>query len=463
MIESFDYDLIVIGAGPGGYVAAIRASQLGMKTAIVEKDQLGGVCLNWGCIPSKSLIHQAKSFSLIKNLQKMKITIDPSTFDYSIVQKNSRIVAKKLSKGVAYLMKKNAIAVINGTGFIDSEHTVKVNSIDKITGAKILIATGSSPVDIPSFPCDEKKILSSTGFLNLTELPKSVVILGAGAIGIECAYILASFGVEVTIVEMLDKILPFSDQEIVNVLRKALRKKRIKIIINTRAESYSYSDGKCFVKVSDNQGEKIIEAEKVLVAIGRKPNTESIGLDNIGIETEKGFIPVGDYYQTSVKNVYAIGDVVKTPLLAHVASKEGEIAVEHMADYKTNSTINLDLIPSIVYCEPQVAGFGLTEEMATDRGFAFDKAVFPYRGIGKAVATEEAEGMVKIIYDKTNKDILGGHIVGSEASELIHELLLAKKAKLRPEDIAEMIHAHPSLSEGIKEAASIIEGKAIHI
>lgn len=298
----------------------------------------------------------------------------------------------------------------------------------------------------------------------LEKLPKDILILGAGAIGIEFAHILNAFGVEVHVVEMMDNILPLEDKEVVEVLYKALQKRGIEFNLSSKALSMSKKDdGRVEVEIEDSKGNKSKrEVEKVLVAVGRKANTQDIGLENIGIETQNDFIPVGDYYETETPGVYAIGDVVNSPLLAHVASKEGEIAVEHMAGENPEPRIHPHTIPSAVYCEPQIASFGYTEEEAKEKGISFEKAVFPYRGAGKSVAIEKPEGMVKILFDASTREILGGHIVGAEATELIHELLLAKWGELLPEDIATMIHAHPTLTEAVLEAARTVEGWAIH-
>ena len=464
MDMKYDYDLLVIGSGPGGYVAAIRASQLGLKTAVIEKDKPGGVCLNVGCIPSKALINQAEIYRNRDLLVNMGIKLDETGFDYSKVFKKSRKAANTLAKGVEYLLKKNKVDLIMGEGFIEASNRVKVG--DKSLGAKnIIIATGSSPRQITGFPIDEKKVLSSTGALMLEELPKDIVILGAGAIGMEFAYILNSFGVEVHVVEMMDSILPLEDKEAVRILQRALQRRGIKFHTSTRALSMEEKDDdKILVTLEDAKGNRTEkEAEKILVAVGRKPNTDGIGLENLGIETNRGFVPVGDYYQTKVEGVFAIGDIVDSPLLAHVASKEGEIAAEFIAGRAPEPRIDPNTIPSAVYCEPQIASFGYTEEGAIKEGLAYEKAVFPYRGAGKSVAIEKPEGMVKILYDPVTHELLGGHIVGAEATELIHELLLAKWGELLPGDIAGMIHAHPTLTEAVMEAARSADGWAIHM
>jgi dihydrolipoamide dehydrogenase len=458
------YDLAVIGAGPGGYVAAIRARQLGLKTAVIEKDKPGGVCLNVGCIPSKALIHQAEIFRSAGPLAELGIKTDLSGFDYGKVFKKSRLAADRLSKGVQYLLKKNGIDYIQGTAKFISPHEISVDGAKTISAAHVIVATGSRPREIPGFKFDEKTIISSTGALMLEKLPKRLLILGAGAIGMEFAHIMNSFGVEVTVVEMLDRVLPIEDGETVAVIVKDFTGRGIKMLTSTKAAGMETTSTGVKVRLEGKGGESTtIEADQVLVAVGRAPNTEDLGLEAIGVALEKGFVKTGDYYETSVKDVYAVGDIVPTPLLAHVASKEGEIAVEHIAGKSPIPRIPADEIPSAVYCEPQIGSFGITEEEAKSRGVKYEKAVFPYRGVGKAVASESPEGLVKIIFDPESREILAAHVAGAQATEIIHEILLAKHGELLPADIAEMVHAHPTLSEGVMEAARAAEGWAIHI
>ena len=464
MSQTEEYDLIVLGGGPAGYSSAIRASQLQMKVAIVEKDQLGGVCLNVGCIPSKSLIHNATLFNSTEELKKLGVGIDFTHFDYKKVQSKSRRAALLLSKGVQYLIKKNNITLYPLEGRIKSQHEISLSDGCVIKGKYILIATGSTSKELPGFPFDEESVLSSTGFLMQEKLPKSIIILGAGAIGIEFAYILNAFGVNVTLVEALDNVLPGEDEEIIQVLTASYKKKGIKILAKTSAQSMIKSDQGVHVTVENREGEQQkLSAEQVIVSVGRSLNTVNIGLEEVNIKTENGFIPVKDYYQTDIDNIYAVGDIINTPMLAHVASKEGEIAVEHMAGLNPEPKINPHEIPFAVYSEPQIARFGYSEQNANDSGIPYKKSVFPYRGVGKSVAIEKSEGMIKILTDPDNHEILGAHIVGSEATELIHEVLLAKSMKLSPNQIADMIHAHPTLSEGIMEVMKSVDGRAIHI
>jgi len=464
MAETYDYDVVVIGSGPGGYVAAIRASQLGLKACVIEKGKTGGVCLNIGCIPSKALIHQAEIFRSIGDLKNMGVTVDASTLDYSAVFAKSRKAADTLSKGVEFLLKKNKIDLIQGYGRIPSPHEVSVDGEKKVKGRFIVIATGSRPRSIPGFDFDNDRVISSDGGLMLERLPKSIIILGGGYIGVEFAHIMNAFGVEVTIVELLDRLIPIEDEESSTVLQRAFRRRKIGMYTSTKAVSLEKGGDNVTVKVETKDGEqKSLEAEKLLVVVGRAPNTEDIGLDAIGIETEKGFIPVGDFYTTSVQSVYAIGDVVQTPQLAHVASKEGEIAAEHMAGKNPLPRIDPLQIPSGIFCEPQVASFGYKEYQLIAENIPYSKAIFPIRGAGKSVAIERTDGMVKILFDPETSEILGAHIAGAEATELIHEVLLAKSTELLPADIAGMIHAHPTLSEAVMEAMRSAEGWAIHI
>ncbi|MFP4153095.1 MAG: dihydrolipoyl dehydrogenase [Alkalispirochaeta sp.] len=462
-MAEYDYDLLVIGTGPGGYVSAIRASQLGMKAAVIEKEAPGGVCLNWGCIPSKALIHQAEIARYADDLVKMGASVDMSGVDYGKVHKKSRDAASKLSKGVQALLKKNKVEYIEGTGEFVSAHEVSIDGKKTVSAKNVLIATGSRSREIPGFEFDGKKVLSSRDILGITTLPKKLVILGAGAIGMEFAYVMSSFGVEVTVVEMLDQLLPLEDADAVDVIAKAFKRYGVTTMTGTKAKSLDKSGKGIKLTVEDASGtESEIAADMILVAVGRSPNSEGIGLEKIGVGTERGFVTVGDYYQTSVPGVYAIGDVIASPLLAHVASKEGEIAVEHMAGRAPERKIDPSLIPSAVYCEPEIGSFGLTEKKAKEQGVDYEAVTFPYRGAGKSVAVEKSEGLVKIIVAKETREILGAHVVGYNATELVHELLLARAAELLPEDIATMIHAHPTLSEAVMEGARAVEGWAIH-
>jgi dihydrolipoamide dehydrogenase len=468
-MSTYTYDLAVIGGGPGGYVAAVRAAQLGLKTVVIEKDKLGGVCGNWGCIPSKALIHQAEAFHSIAHLEHMGVKVDVSGLDYSKVQAKSRAAADGSGKGTAFLMKKNKIEVVAGTAVVTGAHEVTVNGSQKLSAAAVLVATGSRPRELPGMEFDEKQVLSSTGALSLTSLPKSLLILGSGAIGMEFAYILNAFGVEVTVVEMMPRILPVEDHETAAVVEKAFVKRGVKFHVGTKASALKKSNSGVELTIEKDGKTDLLKAEKILVAVGRVPNTENLGLEKLGVKLDRGFVTVKDYYETDAAGVYAIGDIVPSPLLAHVASKEGEIAVEHIASKlkgtKAPHEKKLDpmLIPGATYCEPQIASFGLTEEKAKEKKVAYQAYSFPFVGNGKAKAIDKTEGLAKVLIDPKTKEILGGHVVGIYATELVHELLLAKKAELLPEDIATMVHAHPTASEALMEAARGLEGWAIHI
>jgi len=462
-MANYDYDLLVLGAGPGGYVAAIRATQLGLKAGVIEKDKPGGVCLNIGCIPSKALIHQAELMRSAKELEQIGVKVDTSALDYGKVFAYSRKAADTLSRGVGFLLKKNKIDLIEGEGVITSAHEIEVKGHGKVSGENLLIATGSRPRSIPGFEFDEKTVLSSTGALMLEKLPKRICVLGGGAIGVEFAHIMDAFGVEVHLVEMLDQLLPLEDQEAVQILARSFKKRGIKIYTSTKASGYTKSGKVVKVNLEGRDGKQQLEVDQILLVVGRVPNTDGIGLETVGVRIEKGFIPVGDYYQSSAAGIYAIGDVVSSPALAHVASKEGEITAEHLAGHRTPARLDPHAIPGAVYCEPQLASFGYTEEAAKEAGLDFEKAVFPYRGAGKSVAVGKSEGILKLLVDKESREILGAHVVGAEATELIHEILLAKTAELLPEDIAGMIHAHPTLSEGVMEMARMAEGWVIHV
>lgn len=464
MKHKFDYDVVVIGGGPGGYVAAIRASQLGLKAAVIEKEKVGGVCLNVGCIPSKALIHQAERYRSLTEIEELGIGIDRSSFHYKKVFDKSRKAADTLSKGINFLLKKNKVDLFESMGRITGKNEVSLANGKKITGRNIVIATGSRSREIPGFAFDEKYVLSSTGILMQETLPDKILIIGGGAIGVEFAYIMHSFDVEVVLVEVLDRILPLEDEEVSTALARTFRKKGIRVMTGTKALSMSVKDRQVSVNMQDKKGkQETIFVDQVLVAVGRAPNSSGLGLEGMGIETDQGFIRVGDYYETTVPGIYAIGDVINTPLLAHVASKEGEIAVERMAGLNPPKRIDPMAIPSAVYCEPQVASFGYAEWRAKEESVEFGKSSFPFRGAGKSIAVEQPDGMVKVLFDPKTKEILGAHVIGANATELIHEILLAKTAELLPEDIATMVHAHPTLSEAVMESMRAAEGWAIHV
>ena len=461
--KQVNWDLAIVGAGPGGYVAAIRASQLGLKAVVIEKDKPGGVCLNWGCIPSKALIHQAELYLGAQALQSVGIGLDMSGFDYQKIYQKSRLAADTLSKGVEFLLKKNKVEWLRGHARIVGPNELQIEGGPKLRARYILIATGSRPAEIPGFKFDEQQVLSSTGLLMLQKLPKRLTILGAGVIGMEFAHVMNSFGVEVTVIEMLDRILPTVDGEVAEVLAKDMRRRGIRLLTASKALGLKRGAQSLSIPIEGPGGkQQTIEAEKLLVAVGRQPNSADIGLDRVSIPTERGFIVTGDYYRTAVDSIYAIGDVSPSPFLAHVASKEAEIAVEHIAGQNPISRLPEELIPSAVYTEPEIGSFGLTEEQLKERNIPYEKSVFPYRGAGKSVAVEQPAGLVKLLYEPATHELLAAHIVGKNATELIHELLLAKQSELLTEEIATMVHAHPTLSEAVMEAARGAEGWMIH-
>jgi dihydrolipoamide dehydrogenase len=408
-------DVAIIGAGPAGYVAGIRASQLGLNACIIEKEKAGGVCLNVGCIPSKSFIHQAGIFASQKALKQMGIRLDDSGFDFNKVIANSRSAVKTLVNGSAVktlvngverLLRKNKVKLITGTAKIAAKNAIVVDDGTELYAKNIVIATGSRPTQLPGFEFDEKQILSSNGMLKLQKLPENLLILGAGAIGCEFAYIMNCFGVEVLLVEMAEHILPFEDPDTVRVLAKTFADNGIKILTEARAISIEKTSKSVTVTVEEKAGSrKKLKAEMALCVFGRTPNTDNIGLENIGIKTERGYIPIGDYYQTKAKGVFAVGDIITTPQLAHVASKEAEIAIEYIAGHRSIPEIDPDTIVSAVYCEPEIAGFGLQEKEAQDNKIPYKKTVIPFVGVGKAIAIGKTAGLVKILSDPRINEI----------------------------------------------------------
>ena len=462
-------DVAIVGGGPGGYVAAIRAAQLGLAAVVVEKDALGGVCLNWGCIPSKSLIHHATEFRALADMEVLGVRIDRSAFDYAAVHARSREAAQRLTNGVGGLLRKNKVDVVKATATLSGPRTLALRGADGSAGTlaarNIILATGSRPMAVPGFEPDERDVLSSSGILAATKLPASLAILGAGAIGCEFAYVMNAFGVRVTLIEMAEHILPAEDFEVANVLDAALRKSGVDVRVKTRAVSWGKKDERLAVRVEADGKTEDIEVEKILAAFGRTPNTAGLGLETAGVKLDaRGYVVTGDYGQTSVKGIFAIGDIVASPSLAHVASKEGELAVEFIAGHASATTrVAEDTVPSAIYCEPQVAGLGLREDDAVRKGIRFKKSVFPFRAVGKAVAMGKTDGLVKLLCDPDTGEILGAHVAGSNATELIHEFVAARGAELVADDLAHAIHAHPTLAEGIMEAAKGISGKPIHI
>ncbi len=463
------YDVAVLGGGPGGYVAAIRASQLGYKTVVVEKDNLGGVCLNWGCIPTKSLLKNAEVYDLISNHSKdFGISVENVNFNFEKTIKRSRTVSKKIVKGVEYLFKKNKIDRVKGFGKLNSSKEINVfdedgNTIETIKAERIIIATGARPKSIPIIPVDREKIITSSEAMNLPEQPEELVIIGAGVIGIEFAYFYATIGTKVTVIEMMDSILPLEDKEVSDTLKKSLTKRGITFYNSAKVENVKIVNDKVEVLFEIEGSKEKITVDKVLNAIGVTSNIEGIGLKELGVETENGNIKIDkSTYQTNVENVFAIGDVIGQPCLAHVASAEGIHCVETFHG-KQLEDIDYSNVPGCTYCQPQVASIGLTEDKAIAEGHDIKVGRFPLSASGKAAAIGEREGFAKLIFDKKYGELLGAHLISSEATEMIAELSLAKSLEATEEAIASTIHAHPTLSEIIMEAAEDADGKAIHI
>ncbi len=470
MSQNQTYDVIVIGAGPGGYVAAIRAAQVGLKTAIVEKQWMGGVCLNVGCIPSKALLRNADIAHILRERGKeFGFSMDNLKLDYEVAVKRSRQVSDRLVRGVSFLMKKNKIDVFNGTGFVKARDTVQVTDKDgktqDIKTRNIILATGAKAATIPNVEIDGEKVVTYLEAILQTRLPKSIVIIGAGAIGIEFATVWNAYGSKVTIVEMLPRVLPLEDEETSGELAKAYKKRGIDILTSHRVMGIETTDSGVRVRVSAGEGEpeKTIEAEQALVAIGFKPNTRDIGMEEVGVKlSQRGFIEINERMETNVPGIYAIGDVTGQLLLAHVASAQGVIAAENIAGVDT-ITLNYKMMPRATYSNPQVASFGYTEAEAKELGYEVKVGRFPFQANGKALGLGDYGGFVKILTDSKYGEILGAHLVGPEVSELLPELTLAQMMELTPEEIARNVHAHPTLTEALMEAAENAEGHAINI
>ncbi len=461
-----EFDLIILGSGPGGYVAGIRAGQLGLKTAVIEKDaKLGGTCLHRGCIPTKALLHTASLLEEIRDAGDLGIEVGAPALDIVKAQARKQKVVDKNAKGIEFLFKKNKVTGIQGFGRLTGPNEVEVEAAggSKTTyGAKhIMIATGSVPRDVPIAPVDGERIVNSDHILELKKVPASLVVLGAGAVGTEFASIYHSFGSKVTLIEMLPRVLPIEDAEVSAELERHLRKRGIEVLAGTKMSSVEKTE--TGVRLRLEGGKKAeVEAEMLLVAIGRRPVTENIGLEALGIETERGYVKVNHLMQTNLPHIYAIGDVVNTPWLAHVASAEGILAAEHMAG-KAVRPINYDRVPSCTYCEPEVASVGLTEAKAKERGFDIQVGKFPFSALAKAAILGKTGGFVKVIRDTKYDEILGVHIIGPHATDLLAEACVALQMEGTDEELFRTMHAHPTLSEAVMEAAHGAHGHAIHI
>jgi dihydrolipoamide dehydrogenase len=459
------YDVVILGAGPGGYVAAIRAAQLGKTVAIIEKEYWGGVCLNIGCIPSKALLKNAEVAHTLQHRGKeFGFSLDNLTFDYKVAFKRSRQVSDRLVKGVGFLMKKNKITTYDGTGQLTDPHTIEValnsGGTETVRGENIIIATGARPRHLPGVAFDGKRVISYVEAILSDTLPKKVVIIGGGVIGVEFSYIWASYGVDVTIIEMMDRLLPNEEPEVSAVLEKAYKKLGVKLLVGTAVDNVAPTENGVTVTTKDGQ---TIEADQVMVAINFLPNVEKIGLDKSGVQlTERGAIAIDGHMRTNVNHIYAIGDVATEFRLAHIASAMGMVAAETIGGHPTHP-LDYIMMPRATYCIPQVASFGYTEAKAKELGYEVKVGQFPFIANGKALGAGERDGFIKIISDAKYGEILGAHMVGPEVTELLPELTLAQANELTAAEIARNVHAHPTLSEALMEAAHAVEGEAIHI
>ena len=463
------YEIAILGGGPGGYVAAIRAGQLGLKTIVIDTQPLGGICLNWGCIPTKSLLKNAEIYDNVKNHgDDFGIYAKDLSFDFGRIIKRSRDISERITKNVEMLVKKNKVDRIKGYGKLTSKNEIDIydeskKKIDSITADKIIIATGARPKTVSSIPVDKKNIITSTEAMSLEEQPKELIVIGAGAIGIEFAYFYNVLGTKVTVIEMLDNILPIEDKEVSQTLEKSFKKRGIEILTKAVVNKAVVKGKKVNVTVEVNGETKELSADKVLNSIGVTGNVEGFGLEELGVELFKNHIKVDkSTFETNVKGIYAIGDVIGPPWLAHVASAEGIHCIEKIKGLEVQDII-YENIPGCTYCQPQVASVGLTEQKAKDAGYEIKIGKFPFMASGKAFAVGEREGFVKLIFDAKYDEILGAHIIGAEATELIAEIGLAKSVEATGESIMKTVHAHPTLSESVMEAAANAYGEAIHI
>jgi dihydrolipoamide dehydrogenase len=458
-----DYDVVVIGAGPGGYVAAIRAGQLGLKTAIVERDALGGVCLNWGCIPSKALLKNAEILSYIHRSEEFGLHFDNFHADYSVAIDRSRKAVDRNVRGVTYLMRKNKVDHIAGTGRLSGNGVVEVAPEgQKLNAKNIIVATGARPRSIPSLPVDQDRVITSRESIVLKDLPGSMVIVGGGAIGMEFAYLYKMYGAEVTVVELLPRLIPNEDEEISRQLERSFSRHGINVMTGAGVTGLEDGANGLTVKVDKDGVEHSINCDKVLVAIGVQPNSNDLGLEELGIATQSGYIQIDDNMSTNVPGVYAIGDVTGKLALAHVASAQGVTAVERIAGMETQP-LDYTLMPRATYCQPQVASFGLTEAQARDQGYDVRIGKFNVQANGKAVAMGETEGMVKLVVDSRHGELLGGHMIGPEVTELLGELSLTRLLEGTTLELGWAVHAHPTISEMLKEAALDAQGRALHM
>jgi dihydrolipoamide dehydrogenase len=461
-----NYDIIVIGSGPGGYVAAIRAAQLGFKTAVVERENLGGICLNWGCIPTKALIKSAHVYDEIKHAEEFGLNKIDTTFDFTNIVKRSRGVADKMNKGVGFLMKKNKIDVINGNAKVKPGKKIEVTDKDgkktEYSASHIIIATGARSRVLPNLPQDGKKIIGYREALTLPTMPKSMIVVGSGAIGIEFAYFYATMGAKVTVVEFLPNIVPVEDEEVSKHVEKSIKKHGIEVMVNSSVERVeTKGDGvKAFVKTAN--GEVTLEADIILSAVGITANIENIGLEEVGISTDKGRIIVDSFYKTNIPGFYAIGDVIPGPALAHVASAEGILCVEKIKGMNVEP-IDYGNIPGCTYCSPEIASVGMTEKKAKEAGYDIKVGKFPFVASGKATANGDTDGFIKVIYDSKYGELLGCHMVGNGVTDMIAEAVAVRRLEATSHEILTTIHPHPTISEAFKGATEAAYGEAIDL
>ena len=460
------YDLLVIGSGPGGYVAAIRASQLGMKVGVIERESLGGICLNWGCIPTKALLKSAQVFEYINHAKDCGLTVGESSADFPAVIKRSRDVANGMSKGIDFLFKKNKIDAIMGTAKLTRDKKVEVTAADgkktMYEAKSVIVATGARSRDLPNIKIDGKKIIGYREAMNLPTRPESMVVIGSGAIGSEFGYFYNALGTKVTIVEFMPEIFPREDEEVSKQMARSFKKQGISIMTESSVESVDTSGPKCKVSIKTKKGVEVIECDIVLSAVGITPNLENLGLEEAGVKIEKGIVVTGDYYETNIKGIYAIGDIVKGPALAHVASAEGIICVEKIAGQHVEP-LDYNNIPSCTYASPEVASVGYTEKAAKEAGYELKVGKFPFSASGKASAAGAKDGFVKLIFDAKYGECLGAHMVGAGVTEMIAEIVVARKLETTGHEIIKSVHPHPTMSEAIMEAAAAAYGEVIHL
>jgi dihydrolipoamide dehydrogenase len=465
-MSSTKFDLIVLGSGPGGYVAAIRASQLGLKTAIVEAEELGGICLNWGCIPTKALLKSAQVFEYISHASDYGIQVSGAEADFTGMVKRSRGVADGMSKGVQFLMKKNKIEILSGWGKIQPGKKVEVADKDGkktvYAADHIIIATGARARELPTLKIDNEKVIGYRKAMTLEKQPKSMVVVGSGAIGVEFAYFYNSIGTKVTIVEFMDRIVPVEDEEVSKALEKIYKKSGITILTSSEVTKVDTKGAGCKVTVKTAKGEEVLECEVVLSAAGVVSNLENIGLEEVGILVDKGKIQVNDYYQTNMPGYYAIGDVVPGPALAHVASAEGIICVEKIAGHHPEA-LDYGNIPGCTYCSPEIASVGMTEAKAKAAGHEVRIGKFPFSASGKASAAGAKDGFVKLVFDKKYGEILGAHLIGANVTEMIAEIVAIRKLETTGHELIKTVHPHPTMSEAIMEAAAAAYDEVIHL